>query len=659
MTLFLSALALLLCGAAAAPVLRRAPRWASAVGAGSAVLGALLGLAAAVRGLGAAAGADLRLAWTLPMGSFHVLLDRLSSFFLLPLFLLAGLCAVYGYGYFGQHARRRDGASWCFYNLLIVAMALIFTARDLVLFLMAWELMALTSFALVIHEREHDDVRHAGWVYLVASHISLALLLALFLLLGRSAGTTDFDGFTGVIQVGSGLADVLFVLAVLGFGAKAGFLTLHGWLPEAHPAAPSHVSALMSGVMIKTGIYGLVRLLTFLSGPPPLWWGWLLIAVGLGSGVLGVLLALAQHDLKRLLAYHSVENMGIILLGLGIGCLGLTTGRPLWTALGLAGGLLHVLNHALFKGLLFLGAGAVLHTTGLRNMDRLGGLLRRMRWTGLAFIVGASAISGLPPFNGFASEFLIYLASFQTLLSGDSAAVWPALAVIGGLALIGGLAAACFAKVVGIVLLGEPRTAEAGQAHEVSAWLVGPMLVLAALCLVLGLGAPWLVGPLTERMASEVAGWPAGHPLAAGIASLRTVTGLLVALLILTAVLAVVRHALLRKRRVSAAGTWDCGYLQPTARMQYTSSSFAEPLVSFFQPVLRTRVEGAAPHGLFPGPSARHTHTPDTPTEWLAAPLFRGVARLAWPMRRLQQGRVQWYVLYIAIMLLVLLVWKL
>jgi len=659
MTLFLSALAALLCGAAAAPLLWRRPRRAAAAGAGSAVAGALLGGAAAVRGLGTDGVAELRWTWSLPAGSFHVALDALSAFFLLALFLLAGLCAVYGYGYFGGQPRRRDGTSWCCYNLLIVAMALIFTARDAVLFLMAWELMALTSFALVIHEREQDDVRHAGWVYLVASHVSMAALMALFVVLGRAAGATDFDALRGALPAGSRLADGLFLLALVGFGAKAGILPLHGWLPEAHPAAPSHVSALMSGVMIKTGIYGLVRLLTLLSGPPPLWWGGLLIALGLGSGVFGVLLALAQHDLKRLLAYHSVENIGIILLGLGLGCWGWASGRPLLMVLGMAGGLLHVLNHALFKGLLFLGAGSVLHAAGTRELDRLGGLLRRMPRTGLAIIAGSAAIAGLPPFNGFISEFLVYLSSYHALLAGDAATLLAALAALGGLALIGGLAAACFAKVVGIVLLGEPRTAAAGGAHEAPALMTGPPLLLAALCLGLGLGAPWLVGPLTARMVAAVTGGAVHPPLAAGLQALRAVAGLLAAFLTLAGLLALLRRALLLRGRVRPEVTWDCGYLRPTARMQYTASSFAEPLVSFFRPVLRTHAEGAAPRGLFPAPAALQTHTPDRATESLVTPLFRGVARLTRPGRRLQHGRVQWYVLYIAITLLALLIWKL
>ncbi len=284
-------------------------------------------------------------------------------------------------------------------------------------------------------------------------------------------------------------------------------MPLHVWLPEAHPAAPSHVSALMSGVMIKTGIYGLMRAFTFL-GTPPLWWGWGLVAIGLSSGVLGVLFALAQHDLKRLLAYHSVENIGIIALGLGVGLLGMSTGSAVLMVLGFGGALLHVLNHALFKGLLFLGAGAVVHGTGTREIDHLGGLLKRMPWTAAAFLIGAVAISGLPPLNGFLSEFLIFFGAFKGGISTSGPVAVPLLAVIAGLALIGGLAVACFTKAFGIVFLGEPRSEHVSRAHEVDWTMRLPMLMLAAACVGIGLFAPVMVGSLQTVLENVTAQRP-------------------------------------------------------------------------------------------------------------------------------------------------------
>ena len=359
-------------------------RWSTIVGAGGVVIGSLIGLGAAVPVFLGGPPAVLHLSWEVPYGSFVVALDALSAFFLLPIFLLSAAAAVYGSEYLQVYRDTKHlGASWFLFNVLVASMTLVVIARNGILFLMGWEVMALASFFLVTFEDEQASVRQAGWVYLVATHMGTAFLLALFILLGREHGSLDFDQFT--VSAGPGL---LFLLAVIGFGTKAGFMPLHVWLPEAHPAAPTHVSALMSGVMIKTGIYGLVRILTLL-GPPPMWWGWVLCGIGLSSGILGVLFALAQHDLKRLLAYHSVENIGIIALGLGIGLIGLHAGVPVLAVFGFGGGLLHVVNHALFKGLLFLGAGAVLHATGTRDMEHLGGLLKRMPWTGFSFLIGA------------------------------------------------------------------------------------------------------------------------------------------------------------------------------------------------------------------------------------------------------------------------------
>src|SRR5208283_3680548 len=347
MTVLLVAVAVLVCSGLAALLASGSPRAATTLGAGGAVVACVMGLIAAVPFLFGGPAESLRLAWNVPYGAFFVEADALSAFFLLPIFGLSALAAVYGAEYLlALRGRKSLGAPWFFYNLLVASMVLVVLARNGVLFLVAWETMALTSYFLVTLDHEQDNVREAGWTYLVASHLGTAFLLAMFVLLGRNSGSLDFDQFS------SANASALFLLALVGFGTKAGFMPLHVWLPEAHPAAPSHVSALMSGVMIKMGIYGLLRTLTFL-GPPPAWWAWVLIGLGLTSGILGVLFALAQHDLKRLLAYHSVENIGIITLGLGVGLLGLSANMKGLAVLGFAGGLLHVVNHAVFKGLLF------------------------------------------------------------------------------------------------------------------------------------------------------------------------------------------------------------------------------------------------------------------------------------------------------------------
>ncbi|MGH7994247.1 MAG: proton-conducting transporter membrane subunit, partial [Limisphaerales bacterium] len=587
-------------------------------------------------------------------------LDPLSAWFLLPTLLLSALCAIYGVGYLRSWQGKRSlGPIWFFYCLLVLGMVLVLLARNAVLFLFAWELMAVASFFLVTFEHERQSVREAGWIYFVATHLGTAFLLAFFLLLGRETGSMDFTVWAAQGIHTQGLAGVLFLLAVIGFGTKAGFMPLHVWLPEAHPAAPSHVSALMSGVMIKTGIYGLMRAFTFL-GTPPLWWGWALIAIGLSSGVLGVLFALAQHDLKRLLAYHSVENIGIIALGLGVGLLGMNTGSAVLMVLGFGGGLLHVLNHALFKGLLFLGAGAVAHSTGTREIDLLGGLLKRMPWTAVTFLVGAVAISGLPPLNGFASEFLIFLGAFKGGISTNGPVAVPLLALIAGLALIGGLAVACFTKAFGIVFLGEPRSEHVSRAHEANWAMRLPMLFLAAGCVGIGLFAPVVVGGLQRVLENMTAQPPEAVrlTLASTTASLAFVVIGVVTFLLLVAMLVLVRRGLLADRRVDDSVTWACGYPQPTARIQYTASSFAQPLMGLFRSLLGTKKNISAPRGLFPTEAALKTETPDLSHEEMYRPMFeRGEAWLS-QLRWLQHGNVQLYILYIAATLMVLLVWK-
>ena len=401
----LVALCLLLLGGLLAVAAGRSRAWATRLGAGGTVAACVIGLWPALLAAVGAPAERFALPTAMPLLHLELQLDALSGLFLLPIFALSAAAALYGAGYLaGGHAPRAPGLHWLFYNLLVVGMVVTVIAHDGLLFLLAWELMALASFLLVMTEGERPEVRRGGWLYLVATPLGSACLVAMFATAGQRAGSLSFAALAtpGALAPGA----PLFILALIGFGTKAGFVPLHVWLPEAHPAAPSHVSALMSGVMIKTGIYGLLRFLTFL-GAPPAWWGFTLLVIGLGSGLLGILFALAQHDLKRLLAYSSVENVGVLTMGLGLGLLGVTAGSPVVALLGVAGALLHLVNHALFKGLLFLGAGAVLHATGTRELERLGGLARRMPQTALAFAVGAAAIAGLPPLNGLARAPLL------------------------------------------------------------------------------------------------------------------------------------------------------------------------------------------------------------------------------------------------------------
>jgi hydrogenase-4 component B len=671
--------AVLLASAAAAAALRRFPLPSAAAGAGGAVAGALIGLAGAIGWFGAGEAAVRVFPWSMPLGSLTLGLDGLSAFFLVVIFGLAAPVACYGFAYLphagsarapgqpqqlqpGHHqphadASARTGLAWCWFNLLIASMAAVVTARNGLFFLLAWELMSLSSFFLVAHESEKETVRKAAWTYLVATHLGVACLLAMFVLMGTATGSLDFDKLALGTAGGRGFLDCIFVLALIGFGTKAGFFPFHVWLPEAHPAAPSHVSALLSGAMIKTGLYALLRTMSFLGEPQP-WWGWLLVGIGAASGILGVVFALAQHDLKRLLAYSSVENVGIATLGLGLGVLGWCAKSPVLAALGFAGAFLHIINHAVFKGLLFLCAGSVLHATGTRTLDRLGGLLARMPATGLAFLVGATAICGLPPFNGFIGEFLIYLGAFKGITLGAPGLVIPATALIAALALIGGLAAVCFAKAFGIAFLGEPRSAEAAHAHEAPAAMRLPMLILAALCLALGFGA-YAVVPALAPVVAAVTGTPAAafaEALADAQKTLFSVALVSAVFVLFIALAAIARRALLAGRPVARAVTWDCGYARPTARMQYTGSSFVQPVVDLFKLFLQPAATVEPPEGFFPTSASLATRTDDTARERVFAPVFVFVNSLFSHMRWVQEGRVHIYVLYVALTLLALLV---
>lgn len=629
----------------------------SLVGMVSAVVIGLLGLASSVAALFTGASLSWQMAWSIPVASIHLGLDPLSAFFLIPISVLGMLCAVYGAGYLKGHADA--GAvriSWLNYNLLFASMVLVVLARNAIVFLLAWETMALTSFFLVTFDHHKAHVRAAGWIYLIATHLGTAFVIALFAILGHKAGSFEFEAMA---QAGMTLtpfaAGIIFVFAVIGFGAKAGFIPVHVWLPEAHPAAPSHVSALMSGVMIKTGIYALLRVLSFLNPAP--WWGWTLLIIGLASGLLGVLYALSQHDLKRLLAYCSVENVGIINIGLGMGYIGVTYNIHALAFLGFAGALLHVVNHALFKSLLFFGAGAILHATGTTNINHLGGLYKHMPRTGLPFLIGTIAICGLPPLNGFISEFLLYMAAFQTVTASPPVVVVACLLSIAGLALMGGLAVATFTKAFGMIFLGEPRTACAQHVHDANGLMKWSMAAAAAMCVLIGVAASVLlcatptVNVLLGQPALQVSG-----TFTEATESLSMLTLASWILIGLIAALALLRKKLLAGRTVAQTVTWDCGYANPEPRMQYTASSFAQPLVDLFRPVLRTRRLHKRLRDLMPATTAFATEPHDVFRHKLYDLTFGFVVHCLSPLRRAQHGRVQLYVLYIALTLIALLV---
>ncbi|HEY6931282.1 MAG TPA: proton-conducting transporter membrane subunit [Thermoanaerobaculia bacterium] len=644
-----------LCGAGlAALVAGRSDRVALAVGTAGSALACAFGVFASLKALVVGEQRSLRTVWPLPVGELHVALDALSSFFLLCVFLVSGLAAVYGGGYLRSSiGKRRLAPALFFFNLMVASMAVVSIARDGILFLVAWEIMSVTSYLLVTFESEREETRRAGMTYLIASQLGVVFLFVLFGLLSQHAGGTyDFD----VLGAGgaAGLANVCFLLALVGFGTKAGFWPLHVWLPDAHPAAPSHVSALMSGVMIKMGIYGLLRTLGFL-GRPQAWWGAALIGIGALSGLVGILNALAQRDLKRRLAYSSVENVGIIALGIGLGLLGLSQRSASVAFLGFAGALLHVLNHGLFKGLLFEAAGSVLRGTGTRDIDELGGLSRRLPVTAVTFLVGSIAICGLPPLNGFVSEWLLYIGAFRggaTLATGW--AVW-ALAAVPALALVGGLAAMCFVSAFGGVFLGQARTEAASRAYEANGAMQAPMVAGALLCVAIGLW-PTGVVRMVEPAVTLLAGTPGAVPYAGPLLAITRVAVVLLALVVL---LGLLRQVLLRGREVSRAATWGCGYAQPSPRMQYTAASFAQPILALFAPVIHSRIEQQGPDGYFPVKAHYKERLGDVAGERILLPATRRVVRALSRLHAIQQGRLQVYLVYIAATLVALLIWQL
>ena len=568
-------------------------------------------------------------------------LDPLSAWFAALVLGVGGITGAYGVRYLAPERRERPiGTAHLLFAVLVAAITGVVTARSVTAFLAAWEVMTIAAYLLVVFDHREAEIRRAGLIYLVVTHVSTIALLGMFAAWGGGLAGS-FAGLAANAAAQRVPVALVLLLALIGFGIKAGAVPGHFWLPGAHAAAPSHVSGLMSGVLIKTGVYGLLRVLTLL-GPPPAWWGWTVLLLGLGSAVLGVLWALAQHDLKRLLAYHSVENIGIILSGVGLGALGSAYHQPALALLGFVGALLHTLNHALFKSLLFLAAGAVYRVTGSRQIDRLGGLARVIPGTAWAFLIGSVAIVGLPPLNGFVSEWVIFRGLFEA--AAATGVVRVAGVAAAGLALAGALALACFSKVHGVVFLGSPRAALEPRPDRARG-LLAPQLVLAALCAAIGI-TPALVVPSALRAAVSLlpdASSAASLPLQ----GLTAVSGIALGLLLLTAFLWGVRRTAAGVPRL--APTWGCGYPAPTARMQYTASSYAAGLLSFFGPLSGSRRER--------GSHTLHVHAADPVLDQLGRPVWHLVSRWALRLRQVQTGRIFWYLFYVIATLVVLLVY--
>lgn len=607
----------------------------------------------------------LHLPWQVPFGEFILKLDPLSFIFLLSVMILVVCAGAYGIGYMRRYIGQKN--LWIhafFYLLFALSLLVILTADTVILFLGAWELMTLSTFFLIIFHEDKQFVRKAGFIYLAASHCATFALFLMFLIMANSAGSMTFSVMAKTVFP-LDQAGLIFLLAFAGFGVKAGFIPEHIWLPHAHPAAPSHVSALLSGVAIKMGIYGICRVIWML-GVLPDWCGYFLLFTGIFSGLMGVLYALGQHELKKLLAYHSIENIGIIAIGIGAGLLGLSYHHSLLAALGFGGALLHVFNHSIFKALLFLGAGSVIQRTNTGDIDRLGGLARTIPVTSILFLIGALSICGLPVFNGFISEFIIFVALFQGVSALSLHGVLSCASAILSLALMGILALTCFCKVFGVVFLGHNRRqAEVeGGLHvsareDTSAWMLLPMTLLAGICVWVGI-SPWQMLDYASLGASYMARQPQHLSVTASVnAAISGAIGLAVLFIFLVIALSFLRRAIIDPARAAGAQSWNCGYAYSSVRFQYTASSFVRSILDFAGQVLLFRRHGGKTRELFPAKCALSSEVNDLAEARIFRPVINALTSLSCRINENRFIYTQVYLMYIFLFLIFLLIWKL
>ncbi|MBW6520168.1 MAG: hydrogenase [Desulfoarculaceae bacterium] len=575
--------------------------------------------------------------------------DSISLFFLVVIFAIPPLALLYSFQYMGDKTKAtRTAVNYFFFAVLVASMALVVTAANIVTFALAWEIMSLSSFFLVIFDYQVKANRQAGYIYFIFAQGGAMFLFAAFALLYQHTGSLDFSTFSTIPE---NVKLLVFILAFLCFGSKAGVFPLHLAKIQSGPAAPSHIAAIMSAVMSKMGIYAIFRMYLLLDAATPLI-GQLVLVAGIATGVLGVVYALANQELKKLLAYSSVENIGIILIGLGIGMVGISEHSPTMAFFGLAGAFLHVFNHSIFKSLLFMGAGAVSRQAKTTNIDQLGGLMKRMPTTGRTFLAGSVAISGLPPFSGFIGEFLIYYGAFHGISNQRIPFILAILAII-SLAVIGGLAGACFTKVVGLAFLGEPRTDNAAQATEAGSSMTKVMIVLAIASLVIGI-VPEPFIRLAFAGLHDVP-YTAGYDTRAFMEIVRQVSqtiGIFIGLLLL---LTLFRKLLYRKKEIGSGPTWGCGFTQPTVRMQYTGTSYAAEMIDFYRPFVPTKKTYTGISRIFPGKTTWQTEVEDVAEIRYQLHMIQPLLKFLHKLRWIQHGRIQLYIAYIVLAIIVLL----
>lgn len=597
--------------------------------------------------------------------SFRI--DQLSLFFIFIITMLSLFCSIYGLGYIKHYYKKYDiGALGFFYNLFIIGMLVVVTADNGMFFLVAWEIMSLSSFFLVIYEHKDPDNIKAGYIYLVMTHVATAFIILALLLIFKYTGSFDFEHIrSSIMLIPASVKSIIFILAIIGFGTKAGIIPFHIWLPFAHPAAPSHISALMSGVMIKTGIYMMIRLFLDILQPVPPWWGLTVIMIGAISSMLGVLYALTENNIKRLLACSSIENIGIVLLGLGCSLSFLSLGLYTLSLLGLVAALFHILNHATFKSLLFLSAGSVIKETHTKNMEEYGGLIKCMPYTALFFLIGSMAISALPPFNGFFSEWLTFQSLFQGIASINFSLKWVFIAAAGALAFTGGLALACFVKAFGTTFLARPRSEAISHVKESSISLCIGMGALALLLLIIGLFSGSVLS-IIERIVRDLGPFH-NTPYSSVTTSIKgiSITDLsfvsapfiFVTFILLFIIVVVTMKWLVNKNQKVRKGiTWDCGS-ELTPKMEINSTGFSHSLITIFKGVLKPSIQHEleyhdAESRYMPKSRIVTFNMKDLHQSYFYKPLKVIISALSFGAKTIQSGNINTYILYIFIALL-------
>lgn len=631
----------------------RRPKLLLTIGCMAAAGGCLITLWLGIKGL--LSPIPIHIIWgnTLPAINLEIFIDRLSGFFLITIAVVALFSSLYSIQYMRVY-KEDNLAWWCFcYNTFLLAMVAVIVVKNALIFLIFWEVMTLTSYFLVTFSYRHELVRKAGFIYLVMTHIGTVFIASAFFLLLDGTGGWDFASLAACgSEMHPQMRNIVFICALIGFGTKAGVVPLHIWLPRAHPAAPTNISALMSGIMLKTAIYGIIRILLDILGTGPAWWGGVIIVLGVISAIVGVICALMEHDMKRLLAFHSVENIGIILLGLGACLVLYSWSLPIPAGIALAAALFHVLNHAIFKSLLFLCTGSVYYAAHTKDIEQLGGLIKRMPYTAVLFLIGAIAISAIPPLSGFASEYQIYLSLLAVSYQHVSV-LWKLGAIFActALALTGALAAACFVKAFGISFLALPRTENAATALEVPLGMNLSISPLAVLCIVLGI----LPGPIINTLtlvADQLTESPQIPSIQVYNLNLALILGGLILVFYgLTKLLAG------SKERKSA--TWGCG-IETNAGMEYTAASFSQPIRrvygSLLRPKRKTNIEYPE-SAYFNYKISFEEHVGSTFRDYIYSPLRKGVVNIARRWQLIQSGNINWYLGYIFMTLIALLIY--